>query len=260
MTLLNTYQAQLGRVTEVPIDWDLIRKSMVRFRNSGELTLKSGQGVAVSPRLILTALHGMEVGTEFEMTSLSGEVSSGVAVVVSYEENKVDIALIRLKEGQNLFQHWLRVATRRIEIQEQVSVVSLQPGLAGGIGFASQPTTIFMFDPDTAMCRAQYYTMDGLSGSGVIAALNPADGSAVVVGVHVASHDSTDTPPPIKKMKGGTADAESVSRSSDSLANAIHGHTSYSIICVANMVSEIMDAISLDSCFYCIRSLLVQGT
>jgi hypothetical protein len=245
-TLLSTYVAQLGSVAEVSIDWDLIRKSVVSFRNSGELTLKSGQGVAVSPRLILTALHGMDVGTEFEMTSLSGEVSSGVAVIVSYEENKVDIALIRLKEGQHLFQHWLRVATRRIEIQEQVSVVSLQPGLAGGIGFASQPTTIFMFDPNTALCRAQYYTMDGLSGSGVVAASNPADGSVVVVGVHVAA--SHDTPCPINGTKGETADTDTLSQNSDSSANAIHhGSMSYSTICVANMVPEIMDAITQDS-------------
>ena len=218
----------------------------MQFRNSGELIIKSGQGVAVSPRLILTALHGMEVGTEFDITSLSGIQSNGAAAVASYEENKVDIALLRLKDGQTPFQHWLPVATRRIEIQERVSVVSLQPGLAGGFGFASQPTTIFMFDPHTALCRAQYYAMDGLSGSGIITAPNPADGCVYVVGVHVASHDSTDAPPPIKKKKGGAADADSVSRSSDSLASAIHGHSSYCLICVANMVPEIMEAISQD--------------
>jgi hypothetical protein len=219
---------------------------LVQFQNSGELIIKSGQGVAVSPRLILTALHGMEVGTEFEITSSSGTVLNGAAFIVSYECNKVDIALLRLKEGQATFQHWLPVATRRINMQECVSVVSLQPGLSGGFGFASQPTTIFMFDPETTLCRAQYYAMDGLSGAGIITAPNSADGSVVVVGVHVASHDNTEQPPPIKKKKGGTADADSVSLSSDSLANAIHGHSAYCLICVANMVPEIMDAIYQD--------------
>ena len=218
----------------------------MQIQNKGELIIKSGQGVAVSPRLILTALHGMEVGTDFDITSLSGTQSSGAVAVASYEDNKVDIALLRLKDGQTPFQHWLPVATRPIEIEERVSVVSLQPGLAGGFGFASQPTRIYMVDHDTALCRAQYYAMDGLSGSGIITAPNPADGRVYVVGVHVASHDSTEAPPPIKKKKGGVADAESLSRSSDALARAIHGHSSYCFICVANMVPEIMEAISQD--------------
>ena len=221
----------------------MIQRSVVQFRNP----LKSGQGVVVSPRLVLTALHGQcDNGVEFEIKSLSDIVRVGKVDVVCFEENKVDMALLRLQDGQPQFEHWLDVMNRPLQIQERVSVLSLQRGLLGSLGFSSQATTIFMFDPDTTLCRAQYYAMDGLSGSGVITE-SQSDGLVRVVGVHVASHDDTDSPPPIKKNKEEVVDAGSVSASSDSLARQLHGHSSYCLICVANLVPEIMLQISSDN-------------
>ena len=194
----------------------------------------------------MTALHGQcEIGTGFEIISDNSPDRACTVSVVRFEANKVDMALLRLVEGEPPFEHWLGMMTRPPEYQEEVSVLSLQPGLAGGMGFSSQSSKIFMFDPTTALCRAQYFASDGLSGSGVITGVQP-NGSVLVVGVHVASHDDTDEPPAIKKKKGGVADADSVSRSSDSSASSIHGHSSYCIICIASLVPEIMDTISRD--------------
>lgn len=87
-----------------------------------------------------------------------------------------------------------------------------------------------------------YTCHDGLSGAGVIATVE--GGKYHVVGVHVASHDDTEAPPPIKRQKGGVvATADSVSESNQSLSDSIHGHTSYALICEVKRVVGIDAAI-----------------
>ena len=75
------------------------------------------------------------------------------------------------------------VLARDVRRQEKVTVLSLQSGMGGADDFATQPATIYMFDTNTTLCRAQYYAEVGLSGSGVITEIE-ADGKVKVIGVH----------------------------------------------------------------------------
>ena len=162
-----------------------------------------------------------------------------------FQGGKVDIAILRLNAGESVFSEWLDVIRLPICIQQDISVLSLVVGLGGQLDFASQNSTIYMIDSDTCLCRAQYYAEDGSSGSAIVAHVLP--GSTVgVVGVHSASHDSTVAAPAIKKQKTGAADADSVKSSHDSLSQSIHGHSAFSLICIANKTQGVLDLIDAD--------------
>ena len=216
--------------------------SVVRFQN----VLKRGQGVVVSPQLVMTAVHGQcRVGTEFEIISLSNCKRQGVLDMICYKENRVDIALLRLKDGQPPFERWLRVSPRSAR-GEKLSVLSLPDNIfTGNMVFSVQGAEIHNFYEETALARAQYYSSDGMSGAPIVSGVQ-SDGSVLVIGVHVAAHDDTEAPPAIKKVKGVAAEADSVSDSAASLAKSIHGHSSFCLMCIASEVPEIMDAISRD--------------
>ena len=92
----------------------------------------------------------------------------------------------------------------------------------------------------------QYYALDGLSGSGVITQAD-CNGGVRLVGVHNGSHDSTESPPPIKKFKGGGADADSASESTSHLSGSLHGHTAYCYITIACTSPEIIAFVNRDS-------------
>jgi hypothetical protein len=192
-------------------DWGQVQQSIVRFGN----VLKSGQGVAVSPRLVITALHcNCDIGTSFEFTSWPFETKrSGFVHVVCHDVDRVDIALLRLDDGQPPFECWLDIMTRPPGQLEDIRVLSLQHGVAGGLGLSVQGTSIYMFDSGTTLCRAQYFADFGLSGCGVILKYQ-SDGSALVVGVHAAFR---------------------------------HESAQYCLICIASMVPEIMEAVARDT-------------
>jgi hypothetical protein len=80
----------------------------VQFSN----LLVAGQGIVVSPRLILMALRG----TAFQITSLS---SMELNVYKQwFKEKEVDIGLIRLAEDQMPFQHFLNILERPVTQRE----------------------------------------------------------------------------------------------------------------------------------------------
>jgi hypothetical protein len=195
----------------------------------------------------MTALHGsFGEHTPFTITALESEARTGYVLKQWYEPSKVDIALIKLNTEQVPFTNWLGVLSRPLHYQEKIAVVSLQNS-DFGLGFACQPSVIYMFNPYSTLGRAQYYAMDGLSGAGAITGVQ-SNGEIVVIGVHVASHDDSEKPPAIKRSRQGakTADFEIVSSTTDSLAKSVHGHTAYCLICIANMVEELMATIAND--------------
>ena len=151
-----------------------------------------------------------------------------------FEKERVDIALLRLQDLEAPFSNSLDVLSREVRYQEKISVLSLQNGMGGVLDFASQPSSIYMIDSNTALCRAQYYAEDGLSGSAVVTEVEK-DGNVKVIGVHVLAHDATVEADPIERAskKSKSADFESVSSHSETTAKNIHGHIAYCMICVA---------------------------
>jgi hypothetical protein len=195
----------------------------------------------------MTAVHGrFDAGTGFEIISLSNTTRVGVLDMVCYEDNAVDIALLRLKDGEPPFETWLRVATQHAQELDELRFLSLEDNTIPGFKYSIQPIVIHAVSTETTLAQALYYSADGMSGAPIVTEAQT-DGSVHVVGVHIASHDDTVAPPEIKKMKkDAAAEADSVSDSIESLARSIHGHSSYNMMCIANMVPEIIGAISRD--------------
>jgi len=217
-----------------------------------ENKLKKGHCVAVSPRLAMTSLHGaFEVGSPFIVVSKTGIERIGAVIINVFESRKVDIALVRLIDGETLFNRWLGVLNRPPKLLETAVVAYLRDRTLYDdrppYDFDAQSTKIFGVESASTLCRAQYYTTDGMSGCPVISEILD-DGSCRLIGVHVASDDSTEEVPPVKKRKGGQVDADtdSVSDSSSSHSRNIHGHTAYAMICVAQKVPDIISLIQDD--------------
>ncbi len=197
-----------------------------------------GNAVAISPKMALTALHGhCELGDAVRLVDSKGVSRSGTITFVEFEELKVDVALIELDEGA-LFGNYIPPAKHAVKLLQQICVVGLLPSLANpdessGYSFSS---AVMVIERDSTLFRASYYSENGLSGAGIIVTLD--SGQFRLVGVHVASHESTVAPPPMKRTKRGSgADCDSASESSSSLAASIHGHTAYSIVCEVVRVS-----------------------
>jgi hypothetical protein len=213
--------------------------------------LKNGHCVAVSPHLAMTSLHGaFEVGSPFIIVSKSGVERNGAVFITVFESRKVDIALVRLIDGEPLFQRWLGVLDRPPKVFETAAVAYLRDCTVDDdtppYDFDAQSMQIFGVGSASTLCRAQYYTTDGMSGCPVVSEIQR-DGSCRLIGVHVASDDSTEEAPPVKKSKSGQVDADSVSECSSSHSRHIHGHTAYARICVAHRVPEIVSAILVDT-------------
>ncbi len=155
--------------------------------------------------------------------------------------------MLQLADTEEPFPYFLDVVSRDIRYKENISVLSLQNGMGGVLDFSCQSSSIFMFDSDTTLCRAQYYAADGLSGSAVITEVE-SDGKVKVVGVHVATRDATEKVEPIERVskKSKAADFESVSSSSRSLSKNIHGHIAYCMICIASKVDGLLGIIQGD--------------
>ena len=216
-----------------------------------ENKLKKGHCVAVSPRLAMTSLHGaFEVGSPFIVVSKFGIERIGAVIITVFESRKVDIALVRLIDGEPPFNRWLGVLNRPPQLLETAAVAYLRDRTldddTSPYDFDAQSTQIFAVESASTLCRAQYYTTDGMSGCPVVSEILD-DGSCRLIGVHVASDDSTEEVPPVRKRKCGQVDADSVSDSSSSHSRNIHGHTAYAMICLAHKVPEIVSLILEDT-------------
>ena len=204
-------------------------------------TVCHGQGVVVSPNLVMTALHGkFEIDeSEFEITDSSNNVRIGQLYRQWFEEFRVDIALIRLKENVTPFDQAFEVSRHVPKLMDKILIASWQPTLSGSMQFGIELSR-FTFADDGAIYRAHYYSLDGLSGCGIVTNAQ-SDGNIRVIGVHSGVHDNTESiEPMVKKGKTSYADFRSVSSSHNSMVKNLHGHNSINLICVASLVPELL--------------------
>jgi hypothetical protein len=205
-----------------------------------------GNVIAVSETKALSALHGLaKLGDEVTLTDGNGVTRKGSVVFIKFESCKVDIALIELNVGQS-FPFFVTPCHRPLKLQDRIFVIGVTSSVTG-----SGDTVIYLNEAkvtgiekgtDNTLCWADYAAKDGLSGAGIVIALE--EGQYRTAGVHIGTHDDTEAPPPIKRMKGGGTDADSVSESIDSLARSIHGHTAVCLICDVVRVEGLKDIIS----------------
>eukprot|EP00286_Rhodomonas_abbreviata_P017018 CAMPEP_0181323196 /NCGR_PEP_ID=MMETSP1101-20121128/19646_1 /TAXON_ID=46948 /ORGANISM="Rhodomonas abbreviata, Strain Caron Lab Isolate" /LENGTH=313 /DNA_ID=CAMNT_0023431187 /DNA_START=140 /DNA_END=1081 /DNA_ORIENTATION=- len=202
-----------------------------------------GCATAVSPTLAITALHArVAIGSDVIVTDRHGIAREATLHFEQYAQNKVDIALLQLKHGQTPFSSSSPLCSEALQLGQRVHVVGYSL-----IDDVMMPTfrdisiETIDFSDGSSMVRSAYHCFEGLSGAGVILAGH--GDQLAVVGVHVAVNDDTETPPPVKKVKKSrSADADSVSDTSDSLAKSIHGHTAFTLICEAYRVESLKAA------------------
>jgi hypothetical protein len=193
-----------------------------------------GNAVAVTSTKALTALHGKSIrGDDVELIDCQGKKRNARVIFSAFVALQVDIAVVELCNDETPFAVFIPICDKPVRLLQSIIVVGVKSGLSdtGSSVYASHGEVTFI-EPSGTLFQSTYACHDGLSGAGVIVAIE--GGMFHVVGVHVASHDYTESPPPIKKVKG-CATAESVSNSSRSLASSIHGH----LICEVRRVHDI---------------------
>jgi len=202
-----------------------------------------GNAVAITPHKALTALHGKgSVGGEVKLVDSTGRGRKATIIFSAFTELAVDIAVVQLCAGENEFPVFIPVCTQPVRLLQPIVVIGMKSGVLdidssvyavrGEVSFIESTVPLF---------HSTYACHDGLSGAGVIVAVE--GGAFHVVGVHVAAHDDTVAPPPIKRKKGGAACADSVSKNSEATSSSIHGHTAYTLICEVKRVIDIDAAI-----------------
>jgi hypothetical protein len=232
----------------VELDWDKVKGCVVRIENM----LGSFQGIIISPNYVLTACHGeFDSMTEFNVYFGSGETRIMTLHFQEFVPFQVDIALFRLRGGQPNFGTWITLADHPPPLAHDIFAVCYLKDLSGveiGNVFALEKSSVIAYQDDQRIAYAQYYAMDGVSGSGIVASCR--NGSIQVVGVHCGCGDATTAPPQIVKKKGGAVDFESVSDSSSHLSKKIHGHMAFCFFTVVTSVSSIVQWITMDLASY----------
>jgi hypothetical protein len=201
-----------------------------------------GNAVAITSTKALTALHGMStIGADAKLVDYNGQERKVKVIFEAFVELEVDIAVVELEAGEIEFSVFIPVCSERVRLLQPIVVIGMKPGISDDSSVYAARGEVSFIETTVPLFHSTYACHDGLSGAGVIVAVE--GGSFHVVGVHVAAHDDTVRPPPIKKKKGGVACADSVSKNSDSTSNSIHGHTAYTLICEVKRVIDIEKAI-----------------
>lgn len=201
-----------------------------------------GNAVAVTSTKALTALHGKSgAGDDVELIDGTGQKRRATVIFSKFVELQVDIAVVELCDGEDVFPVCIPISTHSARLLQPIIVVGITSGLDDTATVYAAQGQVTLIEPTGALFRSTYACHDGLSRAGVIVAIE--DGTFHVVGVHVASHDNTEAPPPIKKMKSSAASADSVSENTQSLASSIHGHTAYCLICDITRVPDAIEVI-----------------
>jgi hypothetical protein len=217
-----------------PIELDKVLSASFYLHLTKEGVALKGDAVAVSSRRALTALHGSgSIGDPVQLFDATGRPRHGTVIFSQFEELKCDVSLIELDAREPCFETYIPPAQHEVKLEQEIRIIGLLPSLLdpdSKYTRISRVAAVFGIEEGSTLFRTQYYSEDGLSGAGIITTLD--EGHLRLVGVHVASHDATERPPAIKKVKKSrAADADSVSDSSPSLAGSVHGHTAYQLVC-----------------------------
>ena len=203
----------------------------------------NGNAIAVTKRKALTALHGHgKVNDVVTLVNSHGTELKGKVCFCRYELNKVDMAVIVLDGGVPDFTVHVPICVTRVVHGQKLLVlgkVYMDELLEDFVTEAQ----VMVIGSESTLFRSSYQCDSGLSGAGIMVVPNKS-GECHVVGVHVGANDDTVEAPPIKKMKSGAADADSVSSHTNSLAHSLHGHTAYCLICEAVRVDGLMDELN----------------
>jgi hypothetical protein len=194
----------------------------------------TGQVAIVHKRWALTTMHctiGIAVTIEDWLGSWTRK---GTVVNALYMVNKVDLASVKLDDGEDDFANMFSVYTEAPTYDQSIWVLGFERVVESVYFAVSQSTirSLITCENEITMCTAQYYSYDGLCGGGVVVC--DEDGDVKLVGLHCLSHDSTETVAPVKAASphSKSPSTRSVQDSVNSIAAMLHGHTSFQMFSV----------------------------
>ena len=115
-------------------------------------------------------------------------------------------------------------------------IISLRAALSGEFIVATEFSRVRAIEDNSLLFQATYYSVKGMSGAGVVAIQE--DNQLKVVGIHVASHDTTVAVQPTSK-KARHISAAKYNMDMMSINSNIHGHSSYCLICEPARIPEV---------------------
>jgi hypothetical protein len=182
-----------------------------------------------------------------ELVDRDGAITRKASVIISkFEVKRVDMVLLQLVLGEPLFEDFIEICRTPVRVGQEIAIIGLVPNSADELTVFFEPCKVIVIDAG-AIFQSNYVARDCFSGSAVIVSLE--NTGIRVVGVHVATQDDTVSPPPItystnKKHKAAyQALVKDVEDSNSSLANSLHGHMAFCLICDVARVPEILDAL-----------------
>ena len=201
-----------------------------------------GNAVAVTANRALSSLHGKILeSSSVELVDIRGEKRKATVILSRYLQNEVDMALLQLNADETPFDAFIEIRREPVQLGQQLALVGLVSNSRDETTTYFETFQVAVIDAG-ALFQSTYYARKSLSGSAVIVSID--NGEFHVVGVHVGTQDDTEAPPPIKKgRKGSYASANNVAESQQSLADSLHGHTAYCLICEVARVSDIVSAL-----------------
>lgn len=132
---------------------------------------KRENAVAVSKTKALTSLHGdASLHQEVELLDCRGMRRRGIITFVQFAENVVDIALIELI-GDRSFEFYIPVFKGKVALGMEFHVLGCTTSLVGDETLAYYESGKIISVEPTTLVRASYYSEDGISGAGIIVAV-----------------------------------------------------------------------------------------
>ena len=196
----------------------------------------------MTPTKLLTALHGIfRKNDKFEIIDRHGISRQGFVKETWYESSKIDIAVIELNAGSTAFRYFMPVNNTPVKLGGKLYVMSRRAVDAPDeYTECVEDCSVTAVIKNTAIVHSRYYAEAGMSGCGVVA--TRVGSNFALVGVHVASHDKTVAveAPVRKRKKGAAVTAEEFHATMMTVNSNIHGHGSYSLICEAARIPELM--------------------
>ena len=228
-------------------------KKKTRKRKATDADTVQGQAVAISNNLALTCLHrDYAIGTIVTLRSTeNGEDMTGKVVFCEFVEDAVDIAVIRIDDGF-LFTSYVGVSVQPLTLLEEIYIIGLRTisntaETAETAVYKCEVNVIEEFSSQSSLFQSSYFSFDGLSGAGVVTKMD--NGTCKVVGVHVASHDSTKSVSGVERDEKNQTSAsyKSVQKLAVSICSELHGHSSYNLMCEISRVESLVDFLRTQS-------------
>jgi hypothetical protein len=200
-----------------------------------------GNAVAITKTRALTALHGrIPVGTKVTVITRHGKTFKSTLVFEKFQKDCVDIAVLQLSPG-DVFDAHIPISDKCVHVEDEIHVVGLRE-VNTDYEMFSRVTRVELIENriGSTLFQSSYYSTAGDSGAGVVTVLQRKwfsfSSELAVVGVHVASHDST-----VGMNKTTVATVKNMRADLQTISSQLHGHSAYTLVCETLRIPEVIN-------------------